>query len=430
VRAILENSEIATQKTFKSYIFFWNGQLFSLLGSSVTQFVIIWWITITTQSAVMLSIASFFYMLPMTIVLPIAGVIIDRYNRKRIIIIVDSLQAIITLFIIILFNMEIADPIMVLLLNGSLGLFQGFHMPTVSAIVPTMVPKENLSRINGVNYLFTGFISILGPLVAATLLAFMPIKTILWIDPITFIIALIPLILIKIPRIKTANTRDKKNSFSKEFKEGFQILKLIPVVSMMLLTSMFLNFLRLPFHLLRPYFVRFIHSGTALDLAFISAFFYGGMLLGALTTSIKKNWKHKIFIYFSGTIGTMLPLLIFVFSPKGWFLLLGIAAAFYGVIIPFLNTIYLTMMQTQVPLEKMGRLSSIDLTISSVLSPIATLSAGFLAEIIGVRNLFLYFAIIGMVITIIIWRFTSVRYNGKSIKEDVVTEIKALEKNT
>jgi len=430
MRAILENSETATQKTFKSYIFFWSGQLFSLLGSSVTQFVIVWWITITTKSVVMLSIASFLYMVPMTIVIPIAGVIIDRYNRKRIIIIVDSLQAIITLFIIILFNMEIADPIMVILLNGVLGLFQGFHMPTVSAIVPTMVPKENLSRINGVNYLFTGFIRILGPLVAATLIAFMPIKTILWIDPMTFIIAFIPLILIKIPKIKTANTRDKKNSFSKEFKEGFQMLKLIPVVSMMLLTSMFLNFLTMPFHILRPYFVRFIHSGTALDLAFISAFFYGGMLLGALTTSIKKNWKHKIFIYFSGNIGLMLSLVFFAFSPKGWFLLLGIAAAFYGVIIPFLNTIYLTMMQIQVPLEKMGRLSSIDLTISMALSPIAALSAGFLAEIIGVRNLFLYSAIIGMVITIIIWRFTSVRYNGKSIKEVVVIEIDESEKKS
>ncbi|MHA2180427.1 MAG: hypothetical protein ACXAAH_03270, partial [Promethearchaeota archaeon] len=80
--------EIASQKTFKDYIFLYSGQLFSLLGSSITQFILIWWITITTASHVMLSIASFLYILPMTIAMPIAGVVADRYSRKKVILIV------------------------------------------------------------------------------------------------------------------------------------------------------------------------------------------------------------------------------------------------------------------------------------------------------------------------------------------------------
>lgn len=404
--------ELANKKTFKNYIFLYSGQLFSLLGSSITQFVIIWWITIETESIIILSIANFVYLLPMTLAMPIAGVIVDRYNRKKIIVIVDSLQAFTTLFIIMLFNLEITTPFVIIILNGLLGLFQGFHMPTVSAIVPTMVPKDKLSRVNGVSFLFSGFIHTIGPIIAATLLAFLPIKSILWIDPITFIIAIVPLILIKIPIVRSKETLIKKKSFITDFKEGFQTLKLIPVVSMMLLLSMFINFLLRPFQTLMPYFIYFINSGSPSDLALISAFISGGILMGAIITSIKKEWKHKIFIYFSGEAVLLLPTVIFIFLPKGTFLLMGIVGAVYGMIMPILNTIYLTLIQTNVPADKMGRISSIDWTVSLAISPFGTLFAGFIAEFVGVSNLILYCAIAGLIITMIIWRFTSVRYNN------------------
>lgn len=244
--------ELANSKTFRNYMIFWSGQLFSILGSSITQFVIVWWITITTGSILILSIASFIYILPMTLVIPIAGVLTDKLNRKKIIVAVDSFQAFVTLLIILLFNFEIANPILIIAINGLLGLFQGFHIPTVNAVIPTMVPKDKLSRMNGVSFLFSGFIHTIGPIMAAIFLSFIPIKAILWIDPITFLIALIPLLLINIPSIKTETTSEKKNSFIEDFKIGFRTLKLIPVILMMLLVSMFVNFLWRPFSILMP----------------------------------------------------------------------------------------------------------------------------------------------------------------------------------
>ena len=416
-------TELEKNQNYKHYIFLYSGQLFSLLGSSITQFVIIWWITVLTESPIILSIASFVYILPMTMAMPIAGVIADRYSRKKILITVDSLQAFVTLFIILMFNLEIAQPTMIIILNGLLGIFQGFHMPTVSAVVPTMVPKEKLSRVNGASFLTSGFIQTIAPLIAAMLLSILPIKAILWIDPITFIIALIPLILIKIPKVSSRETQIEKNSFITDFKEGFQTLKLIPVVSMMLLISMFINFLMRPFQVLMPYFISFVHSGSSSDLALISAFFSGGSLLGALITSIKKKWNHEIFTYFFLEAVLVVPTIVFVLLPKGTFLLMAITGSFYGLIVPILNTIYLTMMQTNVPADKMGRLSSIDWAVSSAISPFGALLAGFLAELVGVSNLILYCAIIGLVITTIIWRITSVRYNRhqeKGMKETII----------
>jgi len=141
--------------------------------------------------------------------------------------------------------------------------------------------------------------------------------------------------------------------------------------------------------------------------------------MGAIITSIKKEWKHKIFIYFGGEAAIFLPTIVFVLLPKGSFLSMGIVGAFYGMIMPILNTIYLTLMQTQAPADKMGRISSIDWTISLAISPFSILFAGFIAEFVGVSNLILYCAIAGIIITIIIWRFTSVRYNHRQEKNEV-----------
>ena len=109
-------TDLGENHNYRNYMFLYSGQLFSLLGSSITQFVIIWWITILTESPIMLSFASFVYVLPMTIAMPIGGVIADRYSRKKILITVDSIQASITLTIILLFNLETAQPMIIIIL--------------------------------------------------------------------------------------------------------------------------------------------------------------------------------------------------------------------------------------------------------------------------------------------------------------------------
>ncbi len=395
--------ELANNHTFKNYIVFWVGQLFSVLGSSISQFAIIWWITDTTGSTILLSLASFLYILPMTIVVALSGVVIDKWNRKMIIVVVDSLQAYVMLLVIIIFNLGWMNPILIVAIMSLLGIFQGFHIPTVSAIVPTMVPKGKLSRMNGVNFFFRSFIQIMGPVIGAMMFSFIPLKTILWIDPLTFIIALIPLLVIKIPKIKREVVTIEKISFLEDFKIGFRTLKSIPLVFMMLLISMFINFLLTPFNLLIPYFIRYNHSGDASNLAFILAFMNGGMLLGALLTTIKKEWKHALFIYFGLEFILMMNSGIVAITPFRLFLMMGIVVGITGITIPILNTIYLTIMQLKVPADKMGRLSSLDWALSSAITPIATIITGPLSEIMGVSNLFLSFSIIGMMITLILW---------------------------
>ena len=407
--------ELANDSTFKSYLFFWSGQLVSLMGSLVVQFSIMWWITETTGNAFYLSIGTFLYFIPLILLAPIAGVLSDRMNRKTLILIADTSQALVTVWVIAIFSFSNAagNPIIVILINSLRGVCQAFHMPTVSAIIPTMVPKDKLSRINGIGFLFTSLIQIIGPVIGAVLLAFYSLEVVLWFDVITFGIALIPLLLIKIPSVK--GLVEQKNgtndtSFLKEFKEGIKIIKLIPGLLTLLFLDMLINFILAPINVLLPLYIFVVHGGNEFSLATMMIFLNIGMIFGSVITVIKKEWKHKIPIYFSLMMIIMGLISVLGLAQTGFFLMLWIALAIVGFILPIINTIYMTIIQTTIPPDKMGRASSVIQSLSSSMSPIGTLAAGPLTLAIGMRNIFLYSSLLGVLVVFLVWRLTKIRH--------------------
>ena len=300
----------ANQATFRSYLFFWSGQLVSLLGSSIASFVIIWWIALETESALYLAVASLFSFAPMIILAPFAGVLVDRWSRKPLIGIVDFLQALATVVLIFMFSLGDVSIWPVLALLTLRGVFQAFHTPAVSAIVPLMVPREKLSRMNGLNFLLSGAVTLIGPVVAAILLELWKIHQILWIDAATFIVAVIPLLVIRIPSVRKEQDKSQdKSSFRKEFGEGLDFIKKARGFLTFAMLATALNFLLTPFSTLFPYFVKFEHLGEATDLAFVMAFFQAGVLAGGLLMTVIKGFKRKmiavmisIYIIFLGYI--------------------------------------------------------------------------------------------------------------------------------
>jgi DHA3 family macrolide efflux protein-like MFS transporter len=286
---------------------------------------------------------------------------------------------------------------------------QAFHLPTVNSIIPAMVPKDQLSRINGINFLFTGVVQIIAPLIGATLMIILPLNAILWVDVITFFIALVPLLLIKIPDVQNHTEKVEKQSFIEEFKLGIRVIKIIPSLMTMIILSMLLNFLVRPFDTLMPYYINVTHGGTATHLAIVLVFFQGGMIAGALLTSIKKTWKRKMKVIFICVIFLMVGYSILAFAPPGGFIVIGLGGILMGLTLPIINALYQTFIQTVVPADKMGRITSIDHSLSMSISPIGTLLSGPLAEVFGVGNLFLYCAIIGTVVTGVVWSFTGIK---------------------
>jgi DHA3 family macrolide efflux protein-like MFS transporter len=401
--------QISTKETFRSYLIFWIGQLFSLLGSSVVQFVVIWWINVETGSPVYLSIAAFFSTIPMVILMPVVGVFIDRWNRKLTIAIADFLQALITLWLIILFISDNAEIWPVILINGLRGVCQAFHFPTVNAIIPIMIPKDKLSRMNGINYLFTGLINAFGPQIGANLLAFFSISEIMWIDIITFLIAITPLILIKIPSISKRECITQPKSYYKDLKQGLKIIKIVPGLLTLFILISAINFLNMPFNTLMPYYVKFIHFGNEIAYAFVSTLAQLGIVAGALLASAKKSWKRKELVILRGILFGFFGYFLTTIAPLGNFFIIGIGNLIHASMVPIINTMFLTILQTKVPMKTQGRVFSIVASIAFGITPIGMIISGPLAEIFGIYFLFYSSLIIQMISLLVVWIFSSIR---------------------
>src|SRR5690606_37756188 len=158
------------EKWRRNIILFLTSQTISLFGSMLVQYAIMWYITLTTESGMMMTVFILCGFLPTFILSPVAGVWADRYNRKRLIMLADSLIAIATLILAILFLMGY-DAIWLLFVMAAVRAFgTGIQMPAVGAILPQIVPKDMLTKVNGINGSIQAIIMFVSPLVSAALL--------------------------------------------------------------------------------------------------------------------------------------------------------------------------------------------------------------------------------------------------------------------
>lgn len=184
-----------------------------------------WSITLNTKSGIMMTLAIVCGFVPSLFVTPFAGVWADRYDRKKLIILSDALIAVVTLIMVILYVLELDSiwQLFVILIFRSLG--QAIQQPTVSAVIPQLVPESQLTRVNGINTGIQSALMMLAPILAAALYAFTPIEVFFLIDVITAAIAIFILItLIKIPRMELSQEQLAASYFD-DIKLAIQYVK-------------------------------------------------------------------------------------------------------------------------------------------------------------------------------------------------------------
>jgi DHA3 family macrolide efflux protein-like MFS transporter len=382
--------------------------------------VIIWWITLETGSTLYLALASVLGLAPIVVLGPLAGVLADRWNRKLLILAADLFQALTTLVLILLFWFGNAAIWQVLVLLTLKGVFQAFHMPSVFAIIPTMVPRDSLSRMNGVNYLFTSAVNVAGPVVAALLLGFWTITQILWIDVVTFLVALIPLLIIRIPSL--LKKQDKSPSFRRQFKEGLGFIKKTRGLLSLIMLATAVNVLLTPLSTLLPYYVKFDHFGDASDLAFVTAFIQGGMLAGASMMSMIKVPKRKTLIIVSSMYILFLGYILVALTPTGLFWFMATSGFIQTFCFPIIDVLAMTILQTAVPVEMQGRVISVTVSLAHAAAPMGMLLSGIITVFIGTASFFLGCAGLGLMILTLSWFFTEIRYVEK-LEENPTKEI-------
>lgn len=290
------------------------------------------------------------------------------------------------------------------------SVFQAVQQPTVSAIIPVMVPKKMLSRLNSVNMILSSGINIIAPIIAGILLGILEVKYIVWIDVITYLIALIPTILITIPPVAlNQNQKENKVSFFEEMKEGFRAITNIKGMVAIFASSIINNFLLVPQNSLRTYFISVYHEGSPQILSYISAALQTGIFLGAIFIALRKQWKRKSLLLFGGSLCIGIGYFITGITSKGNFILIGIGTFILGLGFPILNSTYLTILQDKIPLDKQGRVNSIDIAVSLSIMPLSNLITGPLADRYGINYLYIVCSSLFLVSFLSFWIFSDYR---------------------
>ncbi|MHA2231071.1 MAG: MFS transporter [Candidatus Hodarchaeales archaeon] len=392
----------------RAYLFFWVGQMISQFGSNILQFVIVIWIALEYESALLLAISAFVGFTPFIVITPFAGVLVDRWNRKKVIISMDFLQAAITTALILLFMFNAINILLLLLILALRSCCQAFHSPAVDAIVPLLVPPEKLSRLNGWTWLVFGVIGIIGAPIAVFLLLFFEVHEVLLLDPLTFLIALIPALIIKIPSVRK-NQTDKESSFKEEFSEGIGFIKerrgLLSLLSVFTAVNLFIQ----PFAVLLPLFVFQVHSLGTGELALLYAAQSAGMLAGSVLMSTWKGFTRNVVGVVFGMGILWITWIVVIFTPTGdpnAIIIIAVARLVAGFTLPVMNVSSQTIWQQVVPPDKMGRVMSVRSTIAWFVIPIGMLSSGILAELVGIVPLFFTCTVLGMAFLTYSWLMT------------------------
>jgi DHA3 family macrolide efflux protein-like MFS transporter len=223
------------------------GQAISILASSMTGFALSIWVFQRTSSATSLGIMQTAFTLPYLLIIPLAGVMVDRYNRKLMMMVSDLAAGLGTVAILILSTTGHLQVWHFYLVNVIIGLGNAFQWPAYSAAITTMVPKEQYGRANGMVSFIQAGPGVVAPLVAGALLPVIGLNGILLIDVVTFLFAIGALLIVHVPPpTQTVDGLEGKGSLWKEATFGFKYIfkrpSLFGYVMLLFAANTFLGF--------------------------------------------------------------------------------------------------------------------------------------------------------------------------------------------
>ena len=371
----------------------WAGQAFSLFGSSLVQFALIWWLTVTTGSATVLAMATLAGMLPQIVLSPFAGVVVDRASRRLIMLLADGMTALFTLVLVYLFGTGQAQVWHVYVLMFVRSAAGAFHFPAMQASTTLMVPERHLSRVAGMNSTLNGLMSIAAPAVGALMVSVLPMAQVMLIDVVTAVIAMGPLLFMAIPQPKREEHQQgeaaRQPSFMQDLREGVRYILKWRGLTVIVLILMTVNFWLIPAASLVPILVSKYYRGDAPQLAMAIAFYGMGIIAGGLLLSVWGGFKRRVFTSMLGLLIMGVSFALLGLLPGSVFAAALVCAAGIGIGQPItVGPLYAVLQATVVP-NMQGRVLALIGALASAITPISLMVAGPVADAIGVQAWYL-----------------------------------------
>ena len=389
------------------------GQAFSILGSSAVQFALVWWLTTRYGSGNVLAQAMIAGFLPSIVLGFFAGVWVDRYNRKTVMIVADGLVALSSALIGIAFWVLQEPPLW--MIYGALalrGVGGAFHSPAMQAAIPLLVPEDMLTKAGGWGNLIVSAGTLLGPVLGALLITVMPVAPIMLVDILGAAFAIISLLFVAIPDLPT--TMEKPRILD-DFKDGFRAMRdnrpLMAVLPSMVLAVL----VYMPLGALYPLLVRAHFLGEAWHNGVVEFVFAAGMAISSLVMGLWGGSKKRfLMISLSIFVLGLTSALSGALPPEAFWLFVALCFPM-GATGTFLMVPLNAYVQATVAPEMMGKVFSLMMTAMSLATPFGLFLSGPLSDVIGVDKWFLYSGALMVVISFYCF-LTTRRYDIESVK--------------
>ncbi len=364
----------------RAFTLVWVGQLVSLLGTGMTNFALTIWAWEATGVATALAMVGFFAFAPTVLASPFAGAMVDRYNRKLIMMLSDLAAGLSTAVVLLLLA---ADRLQVwhLYLTGAFaGVFQAFQFPAYSAAVTMMIPKEQYGRANGMIGLAGSASNIIAPMAAGALMGVIGIRGILAFDIVTFIVAIGALLVVHIPQpVSVETVREGGRSILRDSAYGFRYIYERPSLLGLQLVFFAINMTAtLGFTLLAPMVLARTGNDTLVLGGITSAFGVGGVVGGLAMSAWGGPGRRVHGVLMGMALSSLLGQLC---MGLGRDITLWAFAAFSSMFfLPFINGSNQAIWQAKVPPEVQGRVFATRRLIAQISAPLSMAIAGPLAD--------------------------------------------------
>jgi len=374
---------------WKSQFFtIWTGQAVSLITSAILQMAIILYLTETTGSALILSLASLVGFLPYAVLGPFIGVLVDRYNRKHIMILSDLVIAL-AAAILALAALSGELPVwlvMVILFVRSVG--TAFHTPSLSAVTPLLVPQDMLAKCAGYSQAIQSVSLLLSPALAAFLYMAWNLTAVIALDVAGAVIASLTVAWVKIPGL-TKPQQTEPLHFFKEMKEGFLALRSNKGLFALLWIGFLFTFIYMPINALFPLMSMEHFEGTAFHVSVVEIAFALGMLAGGLALGALGALKNRYLMIAASIALIGLGLAVSGLLPPSGFLLFAASCLVMGFAAPFYAGVQTALVQEKIQPQYLGRVFSLLGSVQGLAMPLGLILSGMFADGIGVSRWFL-----------------------------------------
>jgi len=384
---------VKDHKSWKARFFtIWGGQAFSITGSQLVQFALIWYLTVDTGSATVLATAAMVGTLPQVILGPFVGTLVDRWNRRRIMLLADSTITLFTILLALQFALNDVAVWHIYVVMFVRSLAGSFHGNAMSASTSLMVPVEHLTRIQGLNQMLNGGLNVVSAPLGALLLGILPIQSVLLIDVGTALLAILPLCFIRVPQTERLaggkGSEGAQATIWQDFQAGYRYFLSWPGLLFVGLMTVGINFTIIPAYSLLPLMVREYFGGNVVQLGWVESAMGIGIIAGGAWLGYWGGFKRKMLTSMLGLMGMGVGTLMMAIAPPSALSMAVAAALCVGIMTPITMGPFYAVIQSVVEPDMQARIITLLSSVGGGMAPIGLMIAGPVADHAGIKTWF------------------------------------------